>query len=96
MSQQEALGTNDVNLYGGNVKKFAKARCECGKKYLLWLKPEYNTFRVITMSNIASEVIQEEKETIEPTMTVLRSLAKERGINSFGMNKQALIDALKV
>lgn len=51
MTQEEALGTNDVNLYGGNVKSFAKTTCpECGKEYLLWLKPQSGTYQVLTIS----------------------------------------------
>lgn len=60
MSQKEALGTNDLHLFGGNVKRFADTECpECGKKYLLWLKPEKNSYTVKTIS-LSEETTEEE------------------------------------
>lgn len=44
------LKVNDPKLYGGNVKRQSKAECTCGKTYLLWLKPEHNTYTVKTIS----------------------------------------------
>ena len=45
MSQQEALGTNDPHLYGGNVERFAKTECpNCGKEYIMWMKRQSPNF----------------------------------------------------
>lgn len=57
------LKVNDPKLYGGNVKRQSKAECECGKTYLLWLKPEHNTYTVKTIS-----LITEKKELAAPEL----------------------------
>lgn len=60
MSQKQALGTNDPNFYGGNVTTFAEAECpECKTPYLLWMRPDGQTYKVITMSSM------EPQESIE-------------------------------
>ncbi len=63
MNQMKALGTNDHRLYGGNAKSFSFADCpECRKRYVLWLKPEHNTYRVLTIS-LREDVEQPQEET---------------------------------
>jgi len=47
------LKVGDPKLYGGNVKRQSPVDCPgCGKKYLLWLKPEHNTYTVKTISRV--------------------------------------------
>lgn len=64
MSQQEALGTNNFHLWGGNAKKFAETVCPvCEKEYLMWLKPQGGNYRVLTISNLSSD--NEEEKIVE-------------------------------
>lgn len=59
MSQEQALGTNDVHLYGGHAKRFAKTKCpECGKEYIMWLKPKSGTYKVLTISEAKKQKIK--------------------------------------
>jgi hypothetical protein len=56
MSQQEALGTNDSHLWGGNAERFARTECpECGTKYIMWLKRQAPNYRVLTLSEVKEE-----------------------------------------
>lgn len=60
MRQKEALGTNDPNLYGGNVTIFAETECpECQTPYMLWMRPECQSYKIVTISSI------EPKEAVE-------------------------------
>ena len=34
-------------FYGGNVKKFSFATCECGNKYKLYIRPQAHTWGVV-------------------------------------------------
>lgn len=53
MNQQEAIGTNDPHLWGGNVHRFANTECpHCRKRYLMWLKIHPPNFRVVTLSAV--------------------------------------------
>ncbi|MEC0265142.1 hypothetical protein [Paenibacillus anseongense] len=72
MNQEQALNQkHDPNLYGGNVKKFAQAVCpECGKNYLLWLKPDkQGSWDVITISNYEVIDVDIEDEVIDDNTT---------------------------
>ncbi|HYD91738.1 MAG TPA: hypothetical protein VEA37_09665 [Flavobacterium sp.] len=56
LNQEQVFGSYDPNLYGGNVEKFTKAKCpECGRSLLLWLKPEDQRYKVITISEIKED-----------------------------------------
>jgi hypothetical protein len=45
------IKVNDHRMFGGNVKRQSAAQCPgCEKTYLLWLKPEHNTYTVKTIS----------------------------------------------
>lgn len=56
MKQREALGTNEPHLYGGNAKSFAKTTCpECGKRYLMWMKPKSPNYKILTLSDLPEE-----------------------------------------
>ncbi|MEK4263674.1 hypothetical protein [Paenibacillus sp. FSL L8-0499] len=51
LTQQQALGTNQHKLYGGNAKYFAKTQCpSCSKAYLMWLMPKSPNYKVLTIS----------------------------------------------
>lgn len=64
MSQKEALGTNDVHLYGGHAERFAYANCpQCSKRYVMWMKRKAPNFRILTISEVESG---EETQTAEP------------------------------
>lgn len=57
MKQQQALGTNDPHLYGGNAKTFASAECpECNEPYILWMKPQSPNYKVLTISKAQMEL----------------------------------------
>lgn len=73
MNMEEAKGYYDPNFYGGNISKFAKAKCKCGKVYLTYLKTENNGYIVKDM-----EPIQNDFE--EMTIAELRDFAKENNI----------------
>lgn len=67
------IKVNDPKLYGGNVKRQSPVECPgCGKKYLLWLKPERNTYTVKTIG-LVDEAKQ--SQTPEPTKRIGRPRA---------------------
>ncbi|MFT9498254.1 hypothetical protein [Anaerosolibacter sp.] len=45
---------NQKNFYGGTVKKLCKAKCQCGKEYLLYLIPG-KTFTIKDMEPLGAE-----------------------------------------
>jgi len=97
MNQQQALGNNERGLLGGNVKRFADAECpQCGKKYLLWLKPEYNTYTVKAIS-LKPNVEQPKKEEDEPVETFRDEAknAEETEEKDFGLPDANDRDAIK-
>lgn len=62
MGQLEALGTNDPKLYGGNAKRFGRAECpNCGKSYIMWLKPKSPSYKVLTISQAPIEIEKKSK-----------------------------------
>lgn len=96
MSQQEALGTNDVHLYGGNAKRFANATCPtCDTKYIMWLKPEGGSYRVLTISKAPES--EPEGDGLEfMNMLALRKMASEAGIKDYTkLKKMELVEQLK-
>jgi hypothetical protein len=44
-------------FYGGNVKKFSYATCECGKKYKLYIRPQGHTWVVVDVELIEKSYI---------------------------------------
>ncbi|OMF47712.1 hypothetical protein [Paenibacillus amylolyticus] len=57
MKQQQALGTNDPHIYGGNAKVFAAAECpECNEQYILWMKQQSPNYKVLTISKSQMEL----------------------------------------
>jgi hypothetical protein len=49
-------------FYGGNVKYFCTSECPvCGKEYVLYLKPEKNTYTVIDMEEGESKKPKQRK-----------------------------------
>lgn len=57
MKQQQALGSNDPHLYGGNAKVFAGTECpECGEHYILWMKQRSPNYKVLTISKAQIEL----------------------------------------
>lgn len=53
MNQMDAFGYEENNLYGGNAERFAHATCpECKTKYVMWLKRQSPSFRVLTISKV--------------------------------------------
>lgn len=104
MSQQEALGTNDVHLYGGNAKRFSNTICpECGTEYILWLKPEGGSYRVLTISRRKQPENTGDSSEINPdeplesmNIYALRKLATAKGIkNPNFIRKAELIEQLR-
>ena len=39
-------------FYGGNVKKFSFATCECGMKYKLYIRPQGHTWKVVDIEPV--------------------------------------------
>lgn len=44
------LGVEMDGFYGGMVTNFVLAKCNCGKEYVLYLRPANNTFDIIDMA----------------------------------------------
>ena len=65
-----------VGFYGGIVKKFSEATCECGRKYKLYLKPVPHSWAVVDM-----EPAEDEKpDYTVMTNAALIAILTERGI----------------
>ena len=72
MSQAQVFGKREHQLYGGNAKRFANTTCpECGKGYILWLKQQGQTWKVLTIS----EKIADGEKT-EPASTTKRTYTR--------------------
>ena len=66
MSQQEAFGTNDPHLYGGNAQRFAETQCPvCHTPYILWLKRQAPSFKVLTISEHPRAKPPDKKNEVE-------------------------------
>jgi hypothetical protein len=86
MTQKQAFGTYDGNLYGGNAQRFAKAVCpDCERSYLLWLQPKGGSYRVLTISVIESEkpaeTVQIDVQTADKAQ--LKAYLKEKNVQFF-------------
>lgn len=86
MTQNQAFGTYDGNLYGGNAQRFAKAVCpDCERSYLLWLQPKGGSYRVLTISALESvepaEKVQIDVQTADKAQ--LKAFLKEKGVTFF-------------
>jgi len=96
VTQQQVFGKYDPNLLGGRVKRFSKARCpECGREWLLWLKPVHQSYEVAKVTPLEPP---KNKGTQLEDMGIneLRKLAKEVGIKSYvKYTKAELIEMLK-
>jgi len=55
----------DLNLphdfYGGNVKYYCSYDCKCGKKYLLFTRPEANSHKIKIIAEV--NTVDKENET---------------------------------
>lgn len=55
MNAYQALGTREKKLFGGHAKYFSRTRCPtCEREYILWLKPEFNSYRVLGATPVES------------------------------------------
>lgn len=74
-----------VGFYGGIVKKFSEATCECGRKYKLYLKPVPHSWAVVDM-----ELINIDYASM--TNAELTAILKEKGVDiPKRANKEELI-----
>ena len=98
MSQKEALGTNDPHLYGGNAQRFAYTQCpECEKEYILWLKRQAPSYKVLTISHKNGEdADNDEADFDKMNAKQLRKYLNDKGVSFFkGAKEEELRELAK-
>jgi hypothetical protein len=69
VNMELVIGHYEPNFYGGNVKKFARAKCECGKEYWLYLGQLNGNYFVKDIQPIEPEKPAEEVQVAKPVGT---------------------------
>jgi hypothetical protein len=82
---QAALGYYQKGFYGGNIQRFSKVKCECGRTYVLYLKQVRQGWQVKDMAllsdvqnddvNMESEIKADVEQVIMETKDNFESAA---------------------
>ena len=82
---------NNYQFYGGNVEAYAKIKCSCGCKYIVFLKKEFNTYKIFDSCLIQGNKVYQPKikKAEKPNIEVEKKLVCEKCGRVFS-NKQGL------
>jgi len=79
LTMQAALGYYQKGFYGGNIQRFSKAKCACGREYVLYLKQIRQGWQVKDMGllseanivDVSIESRSEEPVEMQPQMEMV-------------------------